>query len=132
MRVGQAPPTVTGCDRWELLVFERAAKRQKAGLACWSGVFLFSPAWGRKEIYMCAEPVVPVLIPKDLTKGKDAWIDYASNTQSPALPLTVRVLIGSGELFDVIDVLSGPFESWSDVNQRAAEVANNWYDRGDG
>lgn len=81
---------------------------------------------------MCAEPVAPVLIPKELTKGKDAWIDYASSVQSPALPDTVRVLIGTGERYDVIGVVSGPFDNWSAVNQQAAEVANNWYDRGNG
>jgi hypothetical protein len=81
---------------------------------------------------MCAEPVAPVLIPKELTKGKDAWIDYASNVQCPALPDTVRVLVGRGETYEVIEILSGPFDSWSSVNQKAAEIANNWYDRGDG
>jgi hypothetical protein len=93
---------------------------------------VFGPAWSRKENYMCAEPVAPVLIPKELTRGKDAWIDYSSTVQSPALPESVRVLIGTSERFDVIDVLSGPFNSWSDINQKAAEIANNWYDRGDG
>lgn len=81
---------------------------------------------------MCAEPVSPVRIPKELTKGRDAWFDYASSVQSPALPDTVRVLIGTSERLDVIEILSGPFESWTTVNQQAAEVANNWYDRGDG
>lgn len=81
---------------------------------------------------MCAEPVAPVLIPKELTGGNDAWIDYSSAVQSPGLPDSVRVLVGTGEEFDVIDVLSGPFKNWSDINQQAAEVANNWYDRGNG
>lgn len=80
---------------------------------------------------MCAEPVAPVVIPEELTKGKDAWIDYA-NVQSPALPDTVRVLIGTGERYDVIGVVNGPFDSWSAVNLQAAKVANYWYDRGDG
>ncbi|WP_223509533.1 hypothetical protein [Pseudomonas sp. BF-RE-29] len=70
----------------------------------------------------------PVLIPMELTQGRKAWLDYPANAQ--VLPDKVRVTVRLGNLFDVIGIVSGPFDSWSAVNQQAAEVANNWYDRG--
>lgn len=74
----------------------------------------------------------PMLIPMELTQGREAWIDYPASAQSLALPERVRVLIGGGGLFDVKGNLCGPFDSWDDIHQLAAEVANNWYDRGNG
>ena len=76
--------------------------------------------------------VEPMLLPKELTKGKDVWIDYASYVQSPALPDRVRVLIGGGGRFDAIGNLCGTLDSWDGMYQLAAEIANNWYDRGNG
>ncbi|MNE98155.1 hypothetical protein D3C80_1966350 [compost metagenome] len=64
----------------------------------------------------------------ELTQGRKAWLDYPANAQ--VLPDKVRVTVRLGNLFDVIGIVSGPFDSWSAVNQQAAEVANNWYDRG--
>lgn len=81
---------------------------------------------------MCAEAVAPVLIPKELTQGREAWIDYPEGAQSPALPKTVRVLVGGDGRFEVKGNLSGPFHSWDGIYRLAAEVANNWYDREDG
>lgn len=72
----------------------------------------------------------PMLIPMELTQGREAWLDYPESDQ--ALPDKVRVCTRLGGLFDVVGVVSGPFESWGDVHQRAAELANNWYDRGNG
>jgi hypothetical protein len=72
----------------------------------------------------------PMLIPMELTKGREAWFDYPANAK--VLPEKVRVTARLGDLFDVIGIVSGPFDSWSAVNQQAAEVANNWYDRGNG
>lgn len=74
----------------------------------------------------------PVQIPSELIQGREAWVDYPETTQIAELPGSVRVLVRLGSLFDTISVLSGPFESWSSVNQQAAEIANAWYDRGDG
>jgi hypothetical protein len=74
----------------------------------------------------------PMLIPTELTHGREAWLDHSANIQSPALPDKVRVTVRLGDLFDVIGIVSGPFDSWGAVNQQAAEIANSWYDRGNG
>ncbi|WP_223503775.1 hypothetical protein [Pseudomonas sp. BF-R-24] len=76
--------------------------------------------------------VEPMIIPMELTQGREAWIDYPASAQSLVLPERVRVLIGGGGLFDVKGNLCGPFDSWDDIHQLAAEIANNWYDRGNG
>jgi len=70
----------------------------------------------------------PMLIPIELTQGRETWLDYPESAQ--ALPDKVRVCTRLGGLFDVVRIVSGPFESWGDVHQQAADFANKWYDRG--
>ncbi len=74
--------------------------------------------------------VEPIIIPLELTQGREAWLDYPESAKE--LPDKVRVCTRLGGLFSVMGIVSGPFESWIDINQQAAEIANNWYDRGNG
>lgn len=74
----------------------------------------------------------PVLIPMELTQGREAWFSYPINTQPSALPANVLVSMRLGGLYDGIGILEGPFDSWSDIHQNAADAANSWYERGRG